>query len=75
MYRLLHLLAEFVLNRINLVEGGAKYPGYWKRMSAWMQAGLVARTLISSSSSIDIDNLQKWTRGKHGPWPVFMLDW
>ena len=62
MYRLLHLLAEFVLNRINLVEGGAKYPGYWKRMSAWMQAGLVARTLISSSSSIDIDNLQKWTR-------------
>ena len=61
--RLLHVLAEFVLNRINLVEGGAKYPGYWKRMSAWMQAGLVARTLIASSSSIDIDNLQEWTRG------------
>ena len=62
-YRLLHVLAEFVLNRINLVEGGAKYPGYWKRMSAWMQAGLVARTLIASSSSIDIDNIQEWTRG------------
>ena len=62
-YRLLHVLAEFVLNRINLVEGGARYPGYWKRMSAWMQAGLVARTLIASSSSIDIDNLQEWTRG------------
>ena len=63
MYGILHVLAEFVLNRINLVEGGAKYPGYWKRMSAWMQAGMVARTLIASSSSIDIDNLQEWTRG------------
>ena len=62
-YRLLHVLAEFVLNQINLLEGGAKYPGYWKRMSAWMQAGLVARTLIASSSSIDIDNLQEWTHG------------
>lgn len=61
-YRLLHVLAEFVLNRINLVEGGAKYPGYWKRMSAWMQAGLVARTLIASSSSIDVGNLQEWAR-------------
>ena len=62
-YRLLHVLAELVLNRINLLEGAAKYPGYWKRMSAWMQAGLVARTLLSSSSSIDMDSFRKWTRG------------
>ena len=62
MYMLLHVLAELMLNRINLVEGGAKYPGYWKRMSAWMQAGLIARALISSPSPIDIAGLQKWTR-------------
>ena len=66
-YRLLHVLTELVLNRINLLEGAAKYPGYWKRMSAWMQAGLVARTLIASSSSIDIDNLKDWTRGNMVP--------
>ncbi len=62
MYMLLHVLAELMLNRINLVEGGAKYPGYWKRMSAWMQAGLMARVLISSPSPVDIAGLQKWTR-------------
>ena len=62
-YGLLTVLAEFILNRISLLERGANYPGYWKRMSAWMQAGLVARTLITTSSSIDIDDLQKWTRG------------
>ncbi len=62
-YGLLTVLVEFILNRISLLERGANYPGYWKRMSAWMQAGLVARTLITISSSIDIDDLQKWTRG------------
>ena len=62
-YRLLHVLAVFLLNRINLLEDGARYPGYWKRMSAWMQAGLLARTLIAASSSVDIDKLQAWTRG------------
>ncbi len=61
-YRILYVFAELLLNRINLLEGGAIRPAYWKRMSAWMQAGLVARTLMAVSSSIDIDDLQQWTR-------------
>ena len=65
-YRLLPVLVELVLNRINLLEGGAIRPGYWKRMSAWMQAGLATRTLMGVSSSIDIDDLQEWTRKDMG---------
>ena len=61
-YSILSVFAEFMLNRINLLAGGAIRPGYWKRTSAWMQAGLVARTLMAVSSSIDIDDLQEWTR-------------
>ena len=61
MYRLLPVFAHFMLNRINLLENGALYPGYWKRMGAWMQGGIVARALVESSSSIDIGALEEWT--------------
>ena len=60
-YRLLQILVGFVLNRINLLENGPNYPGYWKRMCAWMQAGLIARALTGASFSIDVDALQEWT--------------
>ena len=49
------MLSEFVLNRLNLLESGATYPGYWKRMSAWMQAGLIARAMTESSYSVKIN--------------------
>ena len=62
-YRLLPVLAELVLNRINLLENGASYPGYWKRMCAWMQASLAARSLMATASPIDIDGLEEWARG------------
>ena len=62
-YRLLPVLAELVLNRINLLENGASYPGYWKRMCAWMQASLAARSLMAAASSINIDGLEEWARG------------
>ena len=62
LYRLLFVLAEWVANRINLLENGSNCPRHWKRMCAWMQAGLTARALMASASSIDIDNLQEWTR-------------
>ena len=60
-YRLLQILSDFVLNQINLLEGGSSHPGYWKRMCAWMQAGLIARSLTRSFPSIDVDALQEWT--------------
>ena len=56
-YSLLQMLYEFVLNWLSLWENGATYPGHWKRMGAWMQAGLIARITIEPS---EIDNLQKW---------------
>ena len=59
-YSLLQMLYEFVLNRLNLPENGATYPGYWKRMGAWMQAGLIARIMTEPSFSIEIDDFQKW---------------
>lgn len=59
-YRLLQMLYEFVLNRLNLLEKGATYPGYWKRLGAWMQAGMIARIMMEPSFSIEIDNFQRW---------------
>ncbi len=62
LYMLLQVLFDFVLNRINLIENGATYPGYWKRMCAWMQAGMIARALSRPSISIDPDSLEEWLR-------------
>ena len=62
-YRLLQILAAFVLNRINLLENGPIKPGYWKRMCAWMHASLITRSLTRVISVRDeIDNFQKWTQ-------------
>ena len=58
---LLPLLFDLVLNRIHLLESGATYPGYWKRMCAWMQAGFVVRALLQSSAAIDASALEEWT--------------
>ena len=57
------VLVKFVANRINLLENGAKYPGHWKRMCAWMQAGVVLRALSRSSVSITPAALEEWTHG------------
>ncbi len=59
-YSLLQMLYEFVLNRLNLLENGSTYPGYWKRMGAWMQAGLIAQAMTESSYSVKIDDFQQW---------------
>ena len=61
LYRLLQVTANFILNRVHLLENGHKYRGYWKRIGAWMQAGLVVRAIAESNSKIDIDDFQKWT--------------
>ena len=62
-YSLLQTLYGFVLNRLNFLEKGATCPGYWKRMGAWMQTGLIARIMMEPSSSIMIDDFQKWLYG------------
>ena len=60
-YRLLHITVDFVLNRINLLEGGATKPGYWKRLAAWMQAGYVVETMLRSQYTVSLDQLEEWT--------------
>ena len=55
------IVADFVLNRINLLQTGPNYPGYWKRMCAWMQAGLIARSFTGSTHPVDVDALHQWT--------------
>ncbi len=62
-YSLLQMLYEFVLNWLNLWENGATYPGYWKRMGAWMQAGLTTRIMTEAPFSVEIDDFQKWLQG------------
>ena len=62
-YVLLHVLSNFVLNQINLLSNGAMHPGHWKRMCAWMQAGVIARALSLSSASVDLTSLQEWSHG------------
>ncbi len=64
-YELLPLFAELVLDRINGLDGGASRAPYWKRMCAWMQAGLLART--SLHLKIDVDRLRRWARSQRSP--------
>jgi hypothetical protein len=59
-YDLLPLLAELVLNRLNTLEGGALRAPYWKRMCAWMQAGLLGR--LTAAYNFDLDAFRMWVR-------------
>ena len=59
-YRLFWLLMQIAFNRIQLVKGCTKQPGFWKRMSAWMQAQFVTRALLSARGTIDMDRLEQW---------------
>ena len=62
-YRLLQIVGDFVLNRVNLLENGATKPGFWKRLGAWMQAGYIVETMLRSSYTGSLDKLEEWTRG------------
>lgn len=61
-YRLLQVTANFVINRVHLLDGGHKYPSYWKRIGAWMQAGLFVRPIAESNAEIDVDEFQNWAQ-------------
>ena len=61
-YRLLLVCVDFVFNQISLLDNGSTYPNFWKRLSAWMQGGLIARSMVESSLAIDLDSFQAWTQ-------------
>lgn len=60
-YELLPLWAELVLNYINNLAGGALLPPCWKRMCAWMQAGILVR--LTQEIRLELDSFREWIRG------------
>lgn len=59
-FELLPILAELVLNRINILEGGVLLPPFWKRMCAWMHAGFLARMM--RRFSIELQSFHDWAK-------------
>jgi len=61
-YVLQSLFAECTLNRLCTLEGAAYRPPYWRRMCAWMQAGLLLRW--TEGIAIDLEHLKEWIRNQ-----------
>ena len=60
-YELLLCFVQLIFNQINLMENGAKRPGFWKRNCAWMQAQFVVRCIVKKEpSAITIEELKMW---------------
>lgn len=57
LYQVLPSLAQFVLNRIHLLENGALRAPLWKRMCAWMQASVAIRLL--ADFTVDLGELRR----------------
>ena len=66
-YRLFEILADFEMDRLGLVEGIGKCPGFWRRMCAWMQAGLIVRTAIGFGAVPDLGKLEEWCKQRMVP--------
>ena len=62
-YKLLPSLYYLTINQMSLLKNAANYPGYWKRMSAWMQAGFTVRAMAKASTPVDMDAVQTWAKG------------
>ena len=61
-YAVFSILAELILNRISTLESGSVQPGYWRRMGAWMQAGLFVNYLARCQVRLDVNRLQEFSR-------------
>lgn len=57
-FKLLPLLAELTLNRINTIENGSLRSPFWKRMCAWMQALFIMRMTLPYS--LVFRSFSKW---------------
>lgn len=57
-YEILPLFAQLVLDRINVLEGGALCEPFWKRMCAWMHAGLLMQSTLHVQ--IKLEALRGW---------------
>ncbi len=59
-YRLFEVLADFEMDRLGLVEGADRYPGFWRRICAWMQAGLIVRMALVGRAVPEVGLLEEW---------------
>ena len=67
---------ELVLNRINTLDSGSVQPGYWRRMGAWMQAGLFVGHLARCQPRPSSDRLQEFANQNRtiGGWLALCVD-
>ena len=70
-YRFLEVLTDFEMDHLSLVEGAGRCPGFWRRMCAWMQAGLIVRTAVTCRAVPEIGQFEEWC--KQNTAPVGML--
>lgn len=59
-YRFLELLVDFEMDQLNMVEGADRRPGFWRRMCAWMQAGLIVRTAVICRRVPEATEFEQW---------------
>ncbi|MEO8325886.1 MAG: hypothetical protein ABI618_08560, partial [Nitrospirota bacterium] len=57
-FELLPLFSQLVLDRINVLEGGALCEPFWKRMCAWMHAGILMQATLHRK--INLEALRRW---------------
>jgi hypothetical protein len=61
-YELLPLFSQVVLDQINVLEGGALCEPFWKRMCAWMHAGILMQSTFHKK--INLEALRGWVLSK-----------
>lgn len=65
-YELMPIFMSLALDRINTQIGGALREPFWKRMCAWMQAGMLIRS--TWSMKLDVRALEQWINANR-TWP------
>ena len=66
-YRLFEVLVDYEMHMMGLVPGAAGCPGFWRRMCAWMQAGLIVRTSMAQGQLPAVEQIEKWCREQQNP--------
>ena len=61
-YRLFEILVDFETDRLGLVEGASRCPGFWRRMCAWMQAGLIVRTAVGCRAVPEVGPIEEFCK-------------
>ena len=66
-YRFLEVLTDFEMDHLGLVEGAGRYPGFWRRMCAWMQAGLIVRAAVACDVVPEVEHFEEWCKRHKTP--------